>query len=89
MGRCTDYVSYKNYGIVGKNEEMYFLEITQYRDEPCNCHPETCCCSGTISVSNAQKYEIINTENIRLGDKLKYEFINSGDGRTRVSVNGL
>ena len=89
MGRCTDYVSYKNYGIVGKNEEMYYLEITQYREEPCNCHPETCCCSGIISVSNTRKYEIINSDNIIIGDKLKYEFRDSGDSITKVSVNEL
>jgi hypothetical protein len=70
MGYFTDgydYFELKKNGVVitGEDKKGVYTVFREIYDVPCNCHPETCCCSGMMMrINDFKVYE--NGEKIQI-----------------------
>jgi len=76
-GRSGNYQT----GLVIEVDGVLKLEYRYWYESPCNCHPETCCCSGMDTIRAKHELLIINPDEAILGEYMKYTISN-----TKVTV---
>ena len=60
-------------GIATIKDNKFHLKYNFYSKERCNCHPETCCCSGYDLVKRNNEILVINNEGLIEGNSYEFE----------------